>query len=126
MKVLSVIETAYRATLEEQDDPILWVTGAMRGAGADLSVLLQGNAVNYVVAAQYVRPLAFGARQQKHGPQLADDVSLLVGKGVPVYVVADDLRERGVADTETIAGLTRVSRADLPRLYDGFDGVWHW
>jgi hypothetical protein len=126
MKVLNVISSGYRATLEEQDDPILWLTGAMKGAGADLSVLLQGNAANYAVSAQYVPPLAFGARRQKHAPQLADDVSALIGKGVAVYVVAEDLHERGVGDQETIAGVTRVSRADLPRLYGNFNGVWRW
>lgn len=126
MNVLNVIETGYRATLEEQDDPILWLTGAMKGAGAELSVLLQGNAVNYAVSAQFVPPLAFGERRQKHAPQLADDVSALIGRGVPVYVVADDLRARGIGEDEMIAGLTRINRKDLPRLYDRFDGVWRW
>ena len=49
MKVLQVIDQAYRTTTEEQDDTIVWLTRSMRGAGANLMVLLSGHGVHYAV-----------------------------------------------------------------------------
>ena len=126
MKALNIIETAYRATLEEQDDPVVWITHAMKGAGADLNVLLRGNAVNYAVKAQGVSPLAIGGRQQKQAPHLADDISGLVGKGVEVYIVKEDLAERGLEDEELIGGLNAISSSEVPALLENYDQVWHW
>ncbi len=126
MKALNIIETAYRATLEEQDDPVVWITHAMKGAGADLNVLLRGNAVNYAVKAQSTPPLGFGAKTQTQSPHLADDISGLASKGVDVYIVKEDLAERGLEDEELIGGLNTISRAEIPGLLENYDQVWHW
>jgi sulfur relay (sulfurtransferase) DsrF/TusC family protein len=126
MKTLNIIEAGYRATLEEQDDPIVWLTHAMKGAGAELNVLLRGNAVNYTVKAQGVPPLAIGARQQKHGPRLPEAVSGLIGKGVEVYVVKEDLTDRGLEDEELIGGVKMIRKAEVPKLLQEHDRVWHW
>src|SRR5690349_18380464 len=107
-KTLMIIETGYRATLEEQDDPVVWIAHAMKGAGADLGVLLRGNAVNYAVKGQNASGLAFGERRQTQPPDLAEDVARLVGKGVPVHIVEDDVAARGLERTDLIAGLTPV------------------
>jgi sulfur relay (sulfurtransferase) DsrF/TusC family protein len=126
MKTLNVIETAYRATLEEQDDPIVWIVTAMKGAGADVGVLLTGNAVNYAVKGQDSSGLRFGARQQTHSPHLEADLQRLLGKGVDVHIVEEDVSERGLERHELIAGLKPVSRAGVAQLYDAFDRIWHW
>jgi sulfur relay (sulfurtransferase) DsrF/TusC family protein len=126
MKALNIVETAYRATLEEQDDTVVWISHAMKNAGAELDVLLRGNAVNYAVKGQQSPGLAIGARVQQQGPRLADDVKELIGKGVQVFVVGEDLSERGIRDDELIEGLKRTSRARLPGLLGNYDYVWHW
>ena len=126
LKVLNIVETAYRATLEEQDDTILWATAAMRGGGADVDVLLRGNAVNYGVQGQDASGLRFGDKTQTQPPQIADDVRGLIDKGAKVYIVADDIADRGLEGTDLVEGLTRVSRAGIASLCSGYDQIWHW
>jgi intracellular sulfur oxidation DsrE/DsrF family protein len=126
MKTLQIIESAYRATLEEQDDTIVWLTHVIRGAGADVTVLLRGNAVNYAVTAQQPVALAIGAWQQAHPPSLAADLKGLRDKGVDVFAVKEDVDERGIDDRSLIGGISLVPRAQLGELVGGFKRVWHW
>jgi hypothetical protein len=126
MKALNVISTAYRATLEEQDETIVWMTHAMKGVGADLDVLLRSSAVNYASMAQEVPALTFGDRRQKNSPHIAQDLSGLIGKGTAVFTIEEDIAERGLADRELIAGLTRIRRAEVPGLFERYDYVWAW
>jgi sulfur relay (sulfurtransferase) DsrF/TusC family protein len=126
MRVLNILETAYRATIEEQDDTIVWLSHAMVGAGAELGLLLRGNAVSYGVRSQDASGLAFGGLRQTQPPELAQDVAKLMDKGTPVYVVEDDLVERGIEPGELIPGLKPISRASIAALMAEFDQVWHW
>ena len=105
---------------------MVWITDAMTGAAADLDVLLRRNAVNYAVKGQDASGLSFGARTIKNSAHLAGDVAGLIGKGVELYIVADDLADRGLGDGDLIDGLKRVSRADIPGLLGAYDQVWHW
>jgi sulfur relay (sulfurtransferase) DsrF/TusC family protein len=126
MKVLNIIESAYRATIEEQDDTIVWLSHTLKAAGADLGVLLRGNAVNYAVRGQDAAGLAFGAWRQTQPPRIANDIASLSAKGVTVYVLAEDLAERGLDAGDLVPGLERVERDGLPGLLAAHDQVWHW
>lgn len=126
MKILSIVESAYRATIEEQDDTILWICTAMKGAGSDTSVLLRGNAVNYAVKGQDASGLVFGTKAQTKPPKLDEDVKRLLDRGVEVYVVQDDVAERGLEGSDLIEGLTMTSKNKLAALMDEHDLVWHW
>ena len=126
MRALQVIQTAYRCTIEEQDDPALWITHAMKGAGAELAVLLRGNATCYAVEGQDAAGLSFGEMTQTHPPTIDRDVASLVTKGVDVYVVQEDAAERGIEPESFVPGLKTVPRGALSGLVSEFDQVWHW
>jgi hypothetical protein len=126
MKTLCIVGTAYRATLEEQDDTVLWITTAMRGAGGDLAVLLRGSAVNYLVRGQDASGLAFGDVRQTQPPQVTADLARLMDKGVPVHYVQDELAPRGIAPERLVGGAQPVRAGELPRFFERFGRLWHW
>lgn len=125
-RILQIVESAYRGTLEEQDDTVVWISHAMKGAGADIGVLLRGAAVNYAVRSQDASGLAFGAKRQTQPPRVAEDLAALVAKGVEVRFVEEDAQERGVARSELVEGIIPVRSAELPRLLESYDQVWCW
>lgn len=126
MKVLQIIDTAYRATIEEQDDTVVWITHAMAGAGGDFDVLLSGNAVNYSVKGQNAEGLSFGNWQQTQPPKLSRDIAGLMEKGIDVYLIAEDAEELGLRGSDQLHGVRTVSRAELPRLFENYERVWRW
>jgi sulfur transfer complex TusBCD TusB component (DsrH family) len=126
MKVLQVVSSAYRATIEEQDDTILWLTQAMRNAGGEVDVLLTENAVNYAVQGQDASGLNLGAWKQTQPPCIDDDVARMLDKGVGVMAIAEDLQERGLAGASMTPGIGVVSRSEAAALLAHYDQVWRW
>ncbi len=125
-KILSIVERAYHGTIEEQDDTILWLSHMVKDAGADISVLLRGNAVNYGVKGQDASGLSFGGVELEVPPTLDTDVANLITAKVPTYVVREDLEDRGIRQEELAEGLQVIGRGDIADLYDSHDSIWHW
>jgi sulfur relay (sulfurtransferase) DsrF/TusC family protein len=126
-KTLNIVESAYRAVMEEQDDTILWVLAAMAGAGADHTVVLRGNAVNYAVAGQGGPGLTVGEWKQTQAPKMDRDVLDLIEKRkIPVYVIEEDLADRGIEQGELVPGVEMLSRTALADLFAAYAVVTHW
>lgn len=126
-KTLNIVESAYRAVMEEQDDTILWVLAAMAGAGAEHTVVLRGNAVNYAVAGQGGPGLTVGEWKQTQAPKMDRDVLDLIEKRkIPVYVIAEDLADRGIEQGDLVPGVEMLSRTALPGLFADYAVVSHW
>jgi hypothetical protein len=126
MRVLQVVESAYRATLEEQDDTVLWFTRALRGAGAAADVLLTGTTVNYAVRGQSAAGLRLGAWSQLHPPAIEAEITKLMESGARVAALSEDLAERGIAKEALLPGIEPVGRKSLAALFGQYDRVWKW
>lgn len=126
MKILQVVESGYRCTVEEQDDPTIWISHVMKGAGATLGVLLRGTAVNYAAVGHDASGLSVGGKQQTQPSKLDRDVATLMQKGVPVYAIQEDLDALGISVAARIDGIQSLPRKKMASLLAEYDQVWHW
>lgn len=125
-KILSVIDSAYRASLEEQDDAGLWFSAAVAKAGADITLLLTGNAVNYATTGHSGAALKLGGGNIARPMDPTVDIKRAADLGCATFFIKEDAQERGIEATSLIDGVEGLSRDGLADFVDQFDDVWHW
>jgi intracellular sulfur oxidation DsrE/DsrF family protein len=97
----------------------------MKNGGAEVSILLRGDAVNYAARNQDAKGLRFGARTVK-GPDMVRDIQAVIEKKIPLFVVADDLAERGIPAAQLIPGVEQIPRSGVAKLIEGHDRILTW
>jgi sulfur transfer complex TusBCD TusB component (DsrH family) len=70
--------------------------------------------------------LSIGDWYQSEPAELHLDIERLLSKSVPIYVISEELAERGLADMPLHAGIQPISRDGLVQLYEQADQVWQW
>jgi sulfur relay (sulfurtransferase) DsrF/TusC family protein len=50
----------------------------------------------------------------------------LIAAKVAVFVVEEDIRERGLPTDRFVAGIETLNRAGIPEVIERFDHVWRW
>jgi len=126
MKVLQIIQSAYRCTIEEQDDPVVWFAQVLQNNGGEIDILLKGNAVNYVITGQDSTGLKFGKWTQNQPAKLDLDLTDCLNNGLGIYIISEDAQERGIPTNRIIEGVKAISRQELPVLFEQYQQVWHW
>jgi len=84
------------------------------------------NAVNYSVGGQDASGISIGGVSLSNPPKLDEDVAHLIKAGVDMYVVSEDVADRGISEEELVTGVKMVSRAGLAELFDRHNTIWHW
>src|SRR5690554_2259986 len=98
MRVLQILDQAFRTTVEEQDETILWLIQSMlKKSRSDpdnqIELLLSGNAVYYPYQKSRQPPLKLGDWRQSQPADLRRDMESLRDNGVAIFVVYEDLWE---------------------------------
>jgi len=126
MKLLQVIEQAFRTLVEEQDDTILWLSQSIQKAGADMKVLLVGNCAYYAVLKRRQPALVIAGWVQKEPSDIKQDLDRLQAGGVGIYVSRSDLADRGLIGIPVHPGVKVISQLEVAALYEEADLVWQW
>ncbi|MBP6219072.1 MAG: hypothetical protein KA436_10845 [Oligoflexales bacterium] len=125
-RILNVISTAYRATVEEQDDTVVWLSHVLKSHGAQIDLLLRGKTVNYAVKSQDASGLVFGTWVQTQPCRLADDLKSFIDKGSSVFFIEEDAALLGLEPRDLINGPKGLSERELAKLFQTYDFVWTW
>ncbi len=123
---LSIVERAYRGSLEEQYGHIVWLTQIMKAMGAPTSILLKGDTVMYATMGQPRQGLSLGDIHISALSHYESSIQTLLDLQVPVHVWGRDLDRLGLTLEDMVPGVQSLDNAGLIDLIRRLDCVWYW
>jgi sulfur relay (sulfurtransferase) DsrF/TusC family protein len=124
-KILSVLSHTEYGNLEDSDIG-LFASAFAPVAGAQMTILLAEDAVNYGVRGQEGTGIKIAGAPVQPGFLIETDVQSVQQANIPVYAVREDLEERGLTQGDLVPGLNLLSRRDYGKFVDQFDTIWNW
>jgi len=124
--LLCICDQGYRASIEEQDDTVVWMTHMLQKSNTSTALLLRGSAVNYANKAQQSVGVTFGDWKQLHPADFPRDLQRYRADGGRVMVVEEDVVARGLGKDDLVEGATLVKRGDIAKIASEFDHISFW
>lgn len=124
-KILSILSHTEYGNLEDSDIG-LFASAFAPVAGQQMTLVLREDAVNYAVRGQDGTGIKIAGTPIQPGFLIETDLKSVNQSNIPVYVVREDLRERGIKPEEVIEGVKLMRRKELGKLVEQFDSVWNW
>lgn len=123
MKVLQVVNQLPRTLNGELANPSPDFTEPKQTLRDERMVLLCGQAVYYAIVKRHRPILTAGSRRETEAAAIPADITDLLEDGVPVYVVLEDLADRGLGDLPLLKGVQPVSRMEIIDLCEEVDQI---
>jgi sulfur relay (sulfurtransferase) DsrF/TusC family protein len=124
-KILSILSHTEYGNLEDSDIG-LFASAFAPVAGQQMTLVLREDAVNYAVRGQDGTGIKIAGTPIQPGFLIETDLKSVNQSNIPVYVVREDLTERGIKPDEVIEGVKLMRRKELGKLVEQFDSVWNW
>ena len=125
--ILCICDQGYRASIEEQDDTVVWMAHMLqRDDAMQVALMLRGTAVNYANKAQRSVGVSFGKWVQAHPADFPRDLERFISDGGRVFAMYEDLAKRGLSADDLIPGVVPVERGNVAGLVAEYDNVSFW
>lgn len=125
--LLCICDQGYRASVEEQDDTVIWLAHMLqKNDGTEAALLLRGTAVNYANKAQKSVGVTFGDWKQAFPADFPRDLARFREDGGRVFVVEEDWKARGLGSGDLTDGVKMVPQKGIAGLVAEYDHVSFW